>query len=117
MARRRPALPLPKIGDRPRNFWARVNVGVHGELVLHFQSPVHVADDDGVLVLYMMSKMIPHQQQCLTAMSNRNFYQAMSIKLTAMCTKLTPMPNLHQCLPSLQQWLICINVYQANTNA
>jgi hypothetical protein len=60
-ARRRPALPLPKIGDRPRNFWARIDVGVHEELVLHGQRPVHVAGDDGILVLYMMSRMIPHQ--------------------------------------------------------
>jgi hypothetical protein len=29
-ARCRPALPLPEIGDRPRNIWARVDVGVHG---------------------------------------------------------------------------------------
>jgi hypothetical protein len=44
-ARRRPALPLPEIGDRPRNLWVRVDVGVHGELVLHFQIPVHEAVD------------------------------------------------------------------------
>jgi hypothetical protein len=55
--RRRPALPLPEIGDRPRNFWARIDVGVHGELVLHFQIPVYVAGDDGVPVLYMMSNV------------------------------------------------------------
>jgi hypothetical protein len=56
-ARRRPALPLPEIGDHPRNFWARIDVGVHGELVLLVQSPVHVAGDDGVPVLYMMSNV------------------------------------------------------------
>jgi hypothetical protein len=58
-ARRRLGLPLPEIGDRPRNFRACVNVGVHGELVLHVQRPVHVAGDGGVPVLYMMSRMIP----------------------------------------------------------
>jgi hypothetical protein len=40
---------------------------------------VHVAIDDGVPVLYTMSRMIRHQQQCLTAFSTK------------------------QCLPSLQQ--------------
>jgi hypothetical protein len=44
-ARRQPALPLPEIDDRRRNFWARVDVGVLGELVLHFDCPVHVAVD------------------------------------------------------------------------
>jgi hypothetical protein len=34
---------------------------------------MHVAVDDAVPVLYTMSRMIPHQQQCLTAMSNINF--------------------------------------------
>jgi hypothetical protein len=57
-ARRRPSLPFPEIGNRPRNFWVHIDVGVHGELVLHFQSPVHVAIDYDILVLYTMSRMI-----------------------------------------------------------
>jgi hypothetical protein len=36
---------LPEIGDRRRNFSALVDVGVLGELILHFDCPVHVAID------------------------------------------------------------------------
>jgi hypothetical protein len=58
--RRQLGLPLPEIADCPRNFWARVDVGAHGELVLHVQRPVHVPGDGGVPVLYMISTMITH---------------------------------------------------------
>jgi hypothetical protein len=34
-----------------------VDVGFHGKLVLLVQNPVHVAGDDGVPVLYMMSNV------------------------------------------------------------
>jgi hypothetical protein len=34
---------------------------------------VHAAVNDGIPVLYMMSRMIPHQQQCLTAISTKQY--------------------------------------------
>jgi hypothetical protein len=49
IARRRLGLPLPEIDDRHRNFWARIDAGVHGELLV--QRPVHVPGDGDVPVL------------------------------------------------------------------
>jgi hypothetical protein len=124
-ARRRPGLPLPEIGNRPRNFWARVDVGVHEELVLHSQRPVHVADEDGVPVLYMMRRMNPHQHLPLSVLNNfyqclhNNVYQcqyrAIYKMSTQQCLPMLVQRNLYQCLHN-NIYQANNNVYQANTN-